>query len=150
MQKKIQHSLFFQHPPQMVWDYLTKQELIEQWLMKNDFQPVVGHDFQFKAGPLPNYNFDGNIYCKVLEVIPYKKLSYSWKGGPGDGSVTMDSVVTWTLHQKENGTELQLEHSGFEQIESPSIFALMDEGWRKNMNKITGLINSSQNVASKS
>ncbi len=37
-------------------------------------------------------DFDGIFYCRVLEVSPFKKLSYSWKGGPGDGSITIDSV----------------------------------------------------------
>ena len=31
------------HPPEKIWRALTQGALLEEWLMKNDFQPVVGH-----------------------------------------------------------------------------------------------------------
>ncbi|MGH7080130.1 MAG: SRPBCC family protein [Acetobacteraceae bacterium] len=42
------------HPPEKVWHALTEAPLIEDWLMKNDFQPVVGHRFTFRADPVPH------------------------------------------------------------------------------------------------
>src|SRR5258708_15072878 len=141
MTQSIRHKLFFEHPAAVVWDYLTKADLIEQWLMKNDFLPVVGHDFTFHTRPIPHMDFDGIVHCKVLEVIPHQKLSYSWKGGPGNGKVSLDSTVVWTLIEKDNGTELSLEHSGF--MENFSMYSAMNEGWLKNMNKITELIKTS-------
>jgi uncharacterized protein YndB with AHSA1/START domain len=140
MSKTINHTLFYAHPPEIVWEYLTKPELIEQWLMKNDFQPVVGHEFRFHTRPLPQFDFDGIVYCKVLEVVPQKKLVYSWKGGPAPGRITMDSVVKWTLLAKNNGTELLLEHSGI--IENVGIYEAMNEGWLKNIKRIDELINT--------
>ena len=68
MNKSIKHQLFIAHPPAIVWEYLTKAELIKEWLMENDFAPAVGHQFQFKTRPLPNFDFDGNVYCEVLEI----------------------------------------------------------------------------------
>jgi uncharacterized protein YndB with AHSA1/START domain len=141
MSKSINHKLFFPNPPSVVWQYLTNAELMELWLMKNDFQPVVGHNFQFKTNPLPNLNFDGNVYCEVLEIIPDKKLVYSWKGGPGNGITTMDSIVEWTLRGKDNGTELELNHSGTDAFDTLPIFAAMNAGWLKNALKIYELIN---------
>ena len=67
MTKTITHELFFPNPPSVVWDYLTKAELISQWLMENDFLPVIGHEFQFRMHPVPQIDFDGIVYCKVLE-----------------------------------------------------------------------------------
>lgn len=141
MTNSIKHNIFYPHSPEVIWDYLTKTELIAQWLMKNDFQPIIGYDFQFHASPMPNIGFDGIVYCKVLEIVPRKKLTYSWKGGPGDGSITMDSIVMWTLVEKDNGTELFLEHSGFKVLENVTIYNLMDAGWLKNIKKIAELIN---------
>jgi uncharacterized protein YndB with AHSA1/START domain len=141
MTKSIQHKFFFPHSPQVVWEYLTKAELIEQWLMKNDFQPIIGYDFQFRTKPLVNFNFDGIVYCKVLEIIPFEKLSYSWKGGPGNGIITLDSIVVWTLFPKDDGTEIFLEHSGFKEIEDFSMYTIMNEGWLKNIQKIAERIN---------
>ena len=37
------------HPPEKIWRALTSAELVGQWLMNNDFQPVVGHRFNFRA-----------------------------------------------------------------------------------------------------
>jgi uncharacterized protein YndB with AHSA1/START domain len=140
MTKSINHKLFFSHPPEVVWEYLTKSELMEQWLMPNDFQPIVGYDFEFRTKPMPNFDFDGIVYCKVLQIIPFKKLSYSWKGGPGNKKITLDSVVEWELHPKDNGTELLLEHSGFKEIENFTMYSIMNDGWIKNMNKINSQI----------
>jgi uncharacterized protein YndB with AHSA1/START domain len=139
MEQTIKHTIFYNHPPADVWEYLTRPELIEQWLMKTDLQPVVGHEFTFTTRPLPQYNFDGIMKCKVTEVIPNKKLSYTWKGGM-NGVVSLDSVVVWTLTEKNGGTELLLEHTGFNEA-SAVAFGPMNEGWRRNIHKITELLN---------
>jgi uncharacterized protein YndB with AHSA1/START domain len=142
MNKSIQQQIFYTHPPKAVWAYLTQPELMVQWLMPNDFHPILGYDFQFTTKPIPSLDLDGIFYCKVLEIVPYKKLSYSWKGGPGDGKISLDSIVVWTLVEKNNGTELQLVHSGFKEIENYSIFMGMTDGWLKNMEKIATLLNT--------
>jgi len=143
MQKIINHKVFFSQTPEEVWAYLTRPELVELWLMKTDIQPTEGHQFQFWTRPMPNFDFDGNAYCTVLEVVPFQKLSYSCKGGPGDGRITLDSVVVWTLLKKDNGTELELVHSGFKEVENMLMYNIMNEGWLKNMNKIGELIKAS-------
>jgi uncharacterized protein YndB with AHSA1/START domain len=142
MERSIKHQFSFSHPPEKVWDYLTKPELMELWLMKNDFQPIVGYDFQFRTGPIPSLDFDGICYCKVLEVVPFKRLSYSWKCGPGEGKITLDSVVIWKLQPTEKGTDLFLEHSGFEKEENLSFFNGMSRGWQENLLKIDALLNA--------
>jgi uncharacterized protein YndB with AHSA1/START domain len=141
MSKRIQHKLFFPNKAEAVWEYLTNPELMELWLMKNDFQPIVGHEFQFRTNPLPQFNFDGIVYCKVLEIIPDEKLVYSWKGGPNPDEITMDSIVQWTLTEKNNGTELELQHYGTPIFETLPIFTAMKAGWLKNTLKIYELIN---------
>ena len=62
------------YPPEKIWRALTQGPLLEEWLMKNDFAPVAGHRFTFRATPMPNWN--GVIDCEVLVVEPNKKLSY--------------------------------------------------------------------------
>ncbi len=141
MTKSIKQTFFYSHKPEAVWEYLTKPELIAQWLMANDFKPVVGHDFKFTARPMPAFNFDGIIYCKVLELVPNKKLVYSWKGGPKPGTITLDSTVEWTLVPKDNGTELLLEHHGFATDDAMlQIFTVMDAGWKQNIAKVAELL----------
>ena len=36
-------------PPEKIWRALTQPQLIEEWLMKNDFKPVVDHRFNLRA-----------------------------------------------------------------------------------------------------
>jgi uncharacterized protein YndB with AHSA1/START domain len=144
MAKIIQHQIFYPNPPEVVWEYLTNTELMVQWLMPNNFKPVLGHEFEFRAKPMPDLNFDGIFYCKVLEIVPFKKLSYSWKFGPGNG-VLNNSVVNWTLSEKDNGTELLLVHRGFEGSDFLPMFASMNEGWAKLIQKIGQLLNPATN-----
>jgi uncharacterized protein YndB with AHSA1/START domain len=93
------------YPPQKVWRALTEGSLIKEWLMDNDFQPVVGHGFQFRATPVPGWN--GVIESKVLAVEPNEKLSYTW------GSMGLETSVVWTLTPTAAGTLLRMEQSGF-------------------------------------
>ncbi len=143
MTKIIKHRFLFPHPKEIVWGYLTKSELLEQWLMKNDFRPIAGHAFQFRTNPIPSLDFDRTCYCKVMEIIPFKKLSYSWRGGPGE--ITLDSMVVWKLMSNDKGTELFLEHSGFGKEENPNFYEGMVDGWPKAVQKIMNLLNAAQN-----
>ncbi len=93
------------YPPEKIWRALTEGALLKEWLMDNDFQPVVGHKFTFRATPRPNWN--GVIECEVLAVEPSTKLSYSW------GSLGLGTVVVWTLVATEGGTLVRMEQSGF-------------------------------------
>jgi uncharacterized protein YndB with AHSA1/START domain len=95
----------FPHPPEKVWRAITERSLIEQWLMKNDFQPVTGHSFTLRRDPMPNWN--GVIDCQVLAVEPYRTLSYTW------GTLGVGSIVTFTLTPTNTGTHVRVEQSGF-------------------------------------
>jgi len=141
MKKDIQHQLFFPHPPQAVWEYLINPDLMEIWLMKTDFKPVIGHEFEFKTNPHPDVDFGGTFYCKVLELVPLKKLSYSWQCKSIAGVVNIDSVVKWELQAKDNGTQLLLEHGDFKVLENMMLVNSMNEGWLKNMHKIADSLN---------
>nr|WP_295926543.1 SRPBCC domain-containing protein [uncultured Dyadobacter sp.] len=142
MTKVIKHQFSFPHPVERVWDYLTNPDLLAAWLMKNDFKPVIGHEFQFRTGPIPSLDFDGVFYCKVLDIVPFKHLSYSWNGGPGDGNITLESVVNWTLESTESGTDLRLEHSGFARKQNLEMYNGLLLGWVEKLEKIANLLNA--------
>ena len=142
MTKVIKHQYFFSHPVETVWKYLTNSELMAQWLMKNDFEPVVGHEFQFRTGAKANLNFDGIFYCKVLEIEPLRKLVYSWNCGPGESKIDLESVVTWQLEARENGTEVFLDHRGFSQEENLDMYHGLLHGWLEKFQNIDKLLNT--------
>lgn len=148
MEKQISHSIFFPQQPHQVWEFITDAELIAQWLMPNDFKPEPEYEFTFRISPMPQLDFDGIVYCKVLEIAAPHKLAYSWKAGPGDGSTNLDSVVTITLTPKEKGTQMTLVHDRFKVLENLAIFDSMNKGWLQNMNKMAaGLQTRHQTVS---
>jgi uncharacterized protein YndB with AHSA1/START domain len=48
------------HPPEKLWRALTQPHLIQEWLMKNDFKPTVGHRFNLRG------DWGGVLDCEVL------------------------------------------------------------------------------------
>jgi uncharacterized protein YndB with AHSA1/START domain len=110
------------HPPEKIWRALTQGPLIKEWLMDNDFQPLVGHRFKFRSTPMPNWN--GVIDSEVLIIEPDRKLSYSWN------SMGLVSVVVWTLAATGGGTLLRMEQSGFRPDQEAN-YQGANYGWQK-------------------
>ncbi len=120
------------HPPEKVWRALTESPLLAQWLFNNDFEPVVGRRFQFRADPVPNWN--GIIECEVLVVEPVRQLSYRWS------SMGLDSVVLLTLTPAEGGTHLLMKHSGF-RPDQQAAYQGANYGWQKFLGTLEQLLN---------
>jgi uncharacterized protein YndB with AHSA1/START domain len=95
-------------PVQKVWKAITDREQMKQWYFDIEaFKPEVGFEFEF-AG-----ENEGRRYihlCKITEVVPYKKLSYSWRYQGYQGN----SVVTFELFAEGDSTRLKLTHQGLE------------------------------------
>ena len=106
------------YPPEKIWRALTQPHLIEEWLMKNDFKPVVGHSFNLRADW-------GAVDCQVQAVEPNKTLSYTW------GAYGLESVVTWTLTPTSTGTHLRMEQSGFRPDQQQAYQGAARGGWQQ-------------------
>ena len=79
------------YPAEKIWRALTQPHLIEEWLMKNDFTPQVGHRFNLRG------DWGGVLDCEVLEIEPKRTLSYTWNFAHADAAYNLKSVVTFTL-----------------------------------------------------
>lgn len=111
------------HPPEKLWRALTQPHLIEEWLMKNDFAPVVGHGFQLRG------EWGGVLDCEVLAVEPNRTLSYSWNHDHEDPAYALKSVVTFTLTPTASGTHLRMEQSGFRSSQKQALGGAR-HGWQ--------------------
>ncbi|RFM27250.1 SRPBCC family protein [Deminuibacter soli] len=98
----------FNAPAARVWKALTDRDEMQQWYFNlSAFKPEVGFTFEFTGGK------DDVIYvhvCGILEVVPERKLSYSWQYKDYEGR----SVVTFELFPEGDGTRLKLTHEGLE------------------------------------
>ncbi|KFC72199.1 hypothetical protein FG93_02276 [Bosea sp. LC85] len=105
------------HPPEKLWRALTQPHLIEEWLMKNNFKPDVGHRFNLSADW-------GVVDCQVQAIEPNKTLTYTWN------TKDLESVVTWTLIPTSTGTFLRMEQAGFRPDQQPYYRGAM-AGWQR-------------------
>jgi len=113
-----------------VWKALTDVAQMRQWYFDlKEFKPEVGFEFQFVV------EHEGTTYdhrCKVTEVIPQKKLAYTWRYKGHEG----DSLVTFELFVDGDKTRLKLTHEGLDTF--PKISAYARENFEKGWTQIIG------------
>ncbi len=110
------------HPPEKIWRALTQPHLVDEWLMKSEFAPVVDHRFEFRGEW-------GSVDCRVLEVEINRTLSYTW------AAMGLESVVTWTLTPSGTGTHLRMEQAGF-RPDQEQAFRGAGFGWQQFLSKL--------------
>ena len=124
MKRDIIKTAHYPQPIERVWRALTDPASLAQWLMPNDFAPVVGHEFTFRTRPRGKH-FDGVVHCKVLELDAPRLLAYSWRGGD------LDTVVRFRLAPDGAGTRLDFEQTGFAGMRPVLVSMILSRGWSK-------------------
>ena len=121
------------HPPEKIWRALTQPHLIGEWLMKNDFAPVVGHRFNLRG------EWGGVLDCEVLIVEPNERLSYTWNHPHEDAAYNLESVVTLTLTPTGKGTQLRMEQTGFRPEQKQAFYGAR-HGWQEFLEKLETML----------
>ncbi len=116
------------HPPEKLWRALTQPHLIAEWLMRNDFSPVVGHRFTLSGDW-------GSVECDVLTVEPGKTLTYTWNHAHSDPAFDLRRVVSFTLTPTAAGTLLRMEQTGF-RPEQKQAFGGARYGWEQHFTNL--------------
>lgn len=124
------------HAPEKIWRALTETDLVARWLMQNDFAPVVGHRFNFRAQPVMGWN--GVTDCEVLVVEPPSQLTYTWNASGEQAADGLKTVVTWTLTPEAGGTRVRMEQAGF-RPEDEGGFRGMGSGWPGILGRLEGV-----------
>jgi len=112
-------------PVARVWEALNDVDQIRHWYFDlKEFKPKAGFEFEFVV------EHEGHNYhhlCRVTEVIPQRKLAYTWryKGERGD------SLVTFELFAEGEKTRLKLTHTGIETFPKTPAYARknFEAGW---------------------
>ena len=120
------------YAPEKIWRALTQPHLIAEWLMNNDFQPVMDHRFNLRGDW-------GAVDCQVTAVEPNKTLSYTWNHAHGDAAFNLRSVVTFTLTPTRTGTRLRMEQSGF-RPEQKQAYGGARAGWQQFFTKLEQVV----------
>jgi uncharacterized protein YndB with AHSA1/START domain len=122
----IRRSILLNAPLLRVWNALATSEGLASWLMRNDFQPIVGTRFTFRAESQGDWN--GVVECEVIRVDEPHCLAFTWS----EASHLAPTLVTFELHACGPQTEVCLGHSGREHL--PETFSsVLDQGWGCNM-----------------
>lgn len=121
-----------------VWHALTNPATLMQWMFfeTEDFQPVVGHHFQFRGKAATGWT--GVVDCEVLAVEVPHRLSYRRvTAGQKDLHQT---IVTWTLTAVDHGvTQLHLEQTGFDSTAKQEIGGAR-YGWTHQLDQLETLL----------
>jgi uncharacterized protein YndB with AHSA1/START domain len=122
MKRDLRFEVVYPHRPERVWRALTDRAALAEWLMPNDFEPRLGHRFQFRTDPTPG--FDGIIRCEILELEAPRKLAYTWRTN------ALDTVVSFTLEPVAAGTRVIVEHKGFRGFKARLVGSILGRGWK--------------------
>ncbi|MEV5028011.1 SRPBCC family protein [Paenibacillus sp. LPE1-1-1.1] len=110
MSLKLELDFEYRTSIEKLWSAITDSSKLAKWVLENDFEPVVGHRFQFRAQP--NEYWDGIIDGEVLIVDPPNRLSYTWAVGEEK------HTVNWTLQDLGEGkVNLHLDQTGFSNVQ---------------------------------
>jgi len=84
----------------------------------------VGFEFEFSV---EHQGMNYHHLCKVTEVIPQKKIAYTWRYHGHEG----DSLVTFELFPEGEKTRLKLTHEGLDTFPKTAAFARenFEKGW---------------------
>ena len=81
-------------------------------------------------------NQDGeemSVFGEYRELVPEKKIVFTWKWDDDDVWENRDSIVTVELSDRDGGTELLLKH---EQLPSEESRDRHNEGWNSVLNRL--------------
>jgi uncharacterized protein YndB with AHSA1/START domain len=120
----ITKSITVDAPPSKVFQAITDEKELTNWfpsIARLDARVGGSVEFQFQRA---DGTVDHIVLGKVIEIIPDKKFSMSWKN-TSDPNFP-DTVVTWMLEPDGGKTKVKLVHSGFEK---GKWLDLHDGGW---------------------
>jgi uncharacterized protein YndB with AHSA1/START domain len=124
----IKREIVIDAPAAKVWEHITDSKKITGWLMPNDFEAIEGKAFSLDC------NEQGKVSCVVKEIVPMKKLVYSFKS-----RVTkVETLLTITLAPEGKSTRLTLVHSGWDALPpgEQGVADIFGGGWGGALDKL--------------
>lgn len=122
-------------PAEAVWKAITNRDEMQQWYFDiAEFRAEPGFEFRF-TGQSEDSQREFAHLCKVTEVIPMKKLSYTWRYENREGN----SLVTFELFEENGATRVKLTHEGVETFAANGpdfVKTNFEAGWNEIIGKL--------------
>lgn len=110
-----------------IWEALISEHEMKKWFFNiPGFRAEVGYEFRFYGGSDENRKY--LHICRIIQVIPEEKLSYSWHFDGYEG----ESLVTFELKEDGGDMILIMTHEGLESFPAgnPDFARLnFEKGW---------------------
>ncbi len=153
MTRTIRLKKFYPYKPELLWQAVTDANLLGQWFMGNDIEPIEGHEFTFRMAPQKGW--DGITYCTITEIDNLHKIAYTYQGfASGEKTLAcagihseiadsaakgifaeLDTILKFTLEPTCGGTILKMEQSGYKGLKMVIVSLVMGMGWKKQLFK---------------
>lgn len=128
----------FNVPEKQLWSAITRKDEMSQWFFNNipEFEPKVGFETSFLVS---SEERDFTHLWKVTEVIPDKKIAYTWQYKEYLGQ----SKSSFEISENINQSTLKITCTGLETFPGtiPEFSReSCQQGWRYFMNRLKGYI----------
>jgi uncharacterized protein YndB with AHSA1/START domain len=151
MEKKedieVRKTKIIERSAKVVFRALTEPEKLVEWFQDEaDLDVRVGGQIRLVTlkEKHPEWNLERNYYMEgtIMEFVPNKRLSYSWKFK--DTPNFPETLVTWELEQiNPNKTLVKLSHVGFSGKEKGNFSVEShNQGWTEALDKLAGYCES--------
>jgi uncharacterized protein YndB with AHSA1/START domain len=136
MTRRFEHEVEYAHPVKQVWRALTEPGLMGLWVMNfdqdpgemtTDFRPVVGTTYRIDAKQ--GRGWRGYVVGNVLEVVPNRRLVYTWAHSPYQDA--NPARVEFTLEPTANGTRVRMVQTGFPGVKGWFVLKGAQMGWKR-------------------
>jgi len=129
MIEDIWQSIDIAAAPARVWEVLTGEGLVEQWLGCMGYKAEIGTIFYMQQDAAKRASGDtgGATHCELLTLDPPRSMTFSWYYPD-----MPKTEVLITLEPEGAGTRVALVHTGWDQYDGDQIRAIRDAlagGW---------------------
>jgi uncharacterized protein YndB with AHSA1/START domain len=142
--RTIKQRVFIKAPPSKVFKAITEPHLLKRWFIASaKLSPRKGGNFSFEWQG--GYTLSG----KVLDYARDRKLSLSWRHGKEEERPLGITRVSFKLKPKEDGTILELTHSGYKSG-NPWIeeYAEHSSGWAYYLTNLKSVLQHNRDLRS--
>lgn len=138
---EVRKTKIIEESPKVVFSALTEPEKLAEWFQDEaDLDNRVGGQIRLVTlkEKHPEWNLQRNYYMEgtIMECVPNKRLSYSWKFK--DIPNFPETLVTWELEQiNPYKTLVKLSHVGFLEKEKGNFSVEShNQGWTEALDKL--------------